>query len=169
MSYSAILSQHTVLVTNEELQRQINPPSAQMVVSPLFILTLGVGRVSVEGEKVLVGVENFFSHFACYCERKKELRKQSGQPNFQGRSYAPLFHSSTHNFTIQTMSLGQGVPRGSLLFHQHFPHASSSSFTALPQVYLSKRYNRMKGAGAAWQSKDIGLLTPQASVDPRSA
>ena len=47
------------------------------------------------------------------------------------------------------MSLGQGVPRGSGLFHQHFPHTSSSFFTALHQVYLSKRYNRMKGAGDA--------------------
>ena len=44
----------------------------------LFILTRVVGRVSVEGEKVLVSVENFFSHFACSCGRKKELRKQSG-------------------------------------------------------------------------------------------
>ena len=49
-----------------------------MIVAPLFILTLGVGRVLVEGEKMLVGVENFFSDFACNCERKKELRKQSG-------------------------------------------------------------------------------------------
>ena len=31
----------------------------------LFILTLGVGRVSVEEEWVLGGVENFFSDFAC--------------------------------------------------------------------------------------------------------
>ena len=31
----------------------------------LFILTLGVGRVSVEGIIVLGGVENFFSDFAC--------------------------------------------------------------------------------------------------------
>ena len=44
----------------------------------LFILTRDVGRVSVEEEWVLGGVENFFSHFACYCGRKKELRKPSG-------------------------------------------------------------------------------------------
>ena len=31
----------------------------------LFILTLDVGRVSVEEEWVLGGVENFFSDFAC--------------------------------------------------------------------------------------------------------
>ena len=43
----------------------------------LFILTRDVGRVSVEGEKVLVGVENFFSDFACLCGRKKELRNPS--------------------------------------------------------------------------------------------
>ena len=165
MSYSAILSQYTVLVTNEELQRQITPPFAQMIVAPLFILTRDVGRVLVEGKMMLVGVENFFAHFACYCERKKELRKQSGQPNFQCRSYAPLFHSPTHTLTNRPNSLGQGVPRESGLFHQHFPHTSSSSFTALHQVYLSKRYNRMKGAGAA----KTWLLTPQASVDPRSA
>lgn len=98
---------------------------------------------------MLVGVENFFSDFACNCERKKELRKQSGQPNFQCRSYAPLFHSHTHTLTNRPKSLGEGVPRGVGLFHQHFPHPSSSSFTALHQVYLSKRYNRSKGAGAA--------------------
>ena len=44
----------------------------------LFILTRDVGRVSVEGEKVLGCVENLFSHFACFCGRKKELRKPSG-------------------------------------------------------------------------------------------
>ena len=43
----------------------------------LFILTRDVGRVSIEGEKVLVGVENFFSDFACLCGRKKELRNPS--------------------------------------------------------------------------------------------
>ena len=46
--------------------------------TPLFILTWGVGRVLVEGKKVLVGVENFFALFACFCGRKKELRKSLG-------------------------------------------------------------------------------------------
>ena len=53
-------------------------PKGPVLGLSLFILTRDVGRVSVEGEKVLVGVENFFSDFACFCGRKKELRKPSG-------------------------------------------------------------------------------------------
>lgn len=44
----------------------------------LFILTRDVGRVSIEGDFMLGCVENFFSDFACFCGRKKELRKPSG-------------------------------------------------------------------------------------------
>ena len=70
-----------------------------------------------------------------------------------------LLHHAKCRTTLFVLTLGvgggsvegkrKGLPRGSRPFHQHIPHPSSSSFTAFHQVYLSKRYNGMKGTGEA--------------------
>lgn len=56
---------HIQLCLSEEGATRNRLPQWAVTGLLLFILTLGVGRVSVEEEWVLGGVENFFSDFTC--------------------------------------------------------------------------------------------------------
>ena len=56
---------HIQLCLSEEGATRNRLPQGPVSGLLLFILTLDVGRVSVEGKWVLGGVENFFSDFAC--------------------------------------------------------------------------------------------------------